>query len=171
MKFDVLIIGAGKAGTAVAGELQKKGLKCALITSGKSIHLCSQEQFVRDGGVFLQGDKVLGAEIVDGKVVSVETEKTGRIEAGTFVLCTGKFFAGGLVADMDRVYEPIFGLPVQYEQARSKWFDSDFSKPQPFMKFGVADSNPLKNLYLAGEILAGDVDIIKSAEDVCRKIA
>ena len=68
------------------------------------------------------------------------------------------------VADMDRVYEPLFGLDVEYEKDRSKWFDPDFFAPQPFLSFGVrvdADGHPsvqgvtVNNLLVKGEILAG----------------
>ena len=86
------------------------------------------------------------------------------IVAGSYVLATGRFYNGGLVADMDRVYEPLFGLDVEYEKDRSKWFDPDFFAPQPFLSFGVrvdADGHPsvqgvtVNNLLVKGEILAG----------------
>ena len=65
---------------------------------------------------------------------------------------------------MERVYEPLFGLDVVWDEDRSRWFDASFDAPQSFLSFGLktdAQSRPslggrtVENLYACGEILAG----------------
>ena len=148
-----------------ATELQKAGFKCAVVAEGLSLHNASRREFVTAGGTLLAGDRVVGGNFGNDRLLSVCTEKLGDVdlEAGSFILATGKYFSKGLVADMDRVYEPLFGLDVQYDEDRSRWFDPSFAAPQKFLEFGLKtqDGRALKhgavieNLYPAGEVLAG----------------
>lgn len=165
MKFDVVIIGGGLAGMTAATELQSSGLRCAVVAEGLSLHNASRSGFKAAGGALLQGDRVISGRIVNGRLTGVFTEKLGDtvLEADNFILASGKYFSRGLVADMDKVYEPLFGLDVQYEPDRSKWFDRSFAADQPFLDFGVKtegllalkDGVPVANLYPVGEVLAG----------------
>ena len=165
MKFDVVIIGGGLAGMTAATELQKSGLKCAVVSEGLSLHNPSSREFKTAGGTLLNGDSVTGGTFKDGRLQSVTTQKLGDVslEADNFILATGKYFSRGLVADMDRVYEPLFGLDVQYDKDRSTWFDPSFSAPQRFLDFGVVakegkalkDGGTVDNLYPVGEVLCG----------------
>ena len=170
MKFDVVVIGGGLAGMTAATELQRSGLRCAVVATGLSLHEAPRRDFKAAGGTLLAGDSVVGGRIEDGKLLEVRTEKLGdaALEADWFILATGKYFSKGIVADMDRVYEPLFGLDVDYDEDRAKWFDPSFAAPQPFLEFGVRteggcalkDGSPISNLLPAGEVLAG----ISSAE-------
>ena len=165
MKFDVVIIGGGLAGVTAATALQQGGLRCALVAEGLSLSGVSREPFLAAGGTLLAGDRVNGGTIEDGRLVSVSTEKLGDVtlEARAFILATGKFFSRGIVADMDKVYEPVFGLDVQYDSDRSAWFNPSFAAPQRFLEFGVLtqdgcalmDGKKIVNLFPAGEVLAG----------------
>ena len=163
MKFDAIVIGGGWSGAKAALELLKSGREVALFMSGRPVYKVDLSEFKSLGGLVVAGDKVTGGRIEDGKVVSVTTEDLGTVCADVYVLATGKFFGGGLVADMDKVYEPVFGLDVEYEKDRSKWFDPDFFADQPFLNFGVkadAEGHPYKdgtcisNLTVTGGILA-----------------
>jgi len=175
MKFDVLIIGGGLAGMTAATKLQSEGLRCAVVAEGLSLHNVSRREFCAAGGTLLAGDKVVSGRFSGDRLISVRTEKLGDVdlEADNYILATGKYFSGGLAADMDRLYEPLFGLDVEYDEDRSKWFDASFSAPQKFLEFGVKvqDGRALKdgvqivNLYPAGEILAG----ISSAQGDARE--
>lgn len=80
---------------------------------------------------------------------------------------------------MEEIYEPVFGCDVLYEKDRSAWTVDDFYARQPFENFGVKTDEALRvsvngqtvsNLYAAGEILAGEVDINDSVEKVCSNI-
>lgn len=166
MKFDVIIIGGGHAGSRVACGLQDSGLKCAVITSGRSIHGTTLAGFEKKGGIVFADDQITNTCIQDSKIVCVRTEKIGQIalEAEHYVIATGKFFSKGLVADMKKVWEPIFGLDVEYNEDRSAWYAESFADHQPFLDFGVKvdescrpsiEGKTVKNLYAAGEILAG----------------
>ena len=177
MKFDVIIIGGGLAGMTAATELQGSGLKCAVIAEGLSLHGTSRKEFRALGGTLFAGDRVVSGRIEDGRLLSVRTEKLGDVdlEAGSFVLATGKYFSKGIAADMDKVYEPLFGLDVEYDTDRSGWFDASFSAHQRFLDFGLKseggralkDGKAIINLFPAGEVLAG---ISSAQEDATERI-
>ena len=166
MKFDVVIIGGGLAGVTAATSLQKAGMKCVLVAEGLSLSEAPRDEFRAAGGTILAGDRVTGGTFgPDGRLLCVSTEKLGdcTLEAREFVLATGKFFSRGIVADMEKVYEPLFGLDVIYEKDHSLWFAPRFADPQPFLEFGVASEGGcalrggavIPNLHPAGEVLAG----------------
>ena len=177
MKFDVIVIGGGLAGMTAATGLQAAGLNCAVIAEGLSLSNVSRKEFRAAGGTILAGDRVVSGKLDGSRLLSVRTEKLGdvELEADNFVLATGKYFSRGLVADMDKVYEPIFGLDVEYDADRSKWFDASFAAPQPFLEFGLKteggcalkDGKPVSNLFPAGEVLAG---VSTASEDATEKI-
>jgi len=180
MTFDVIIIGGGLAGMTAAVRLQKAGKKCLVVSGGLSLHNVSPTEFLSLGGTYMPGDSVVGGTWEGDALKSVRTRNLGEtpLEAGNFILCTGKFFSKGLVSSMDGVYEPLFGCDVDYIKDRVAWVSRDFFYPQPFEKFGVVTDGcrvvrggvVARNLYAAGEILAGKVDIVKSALEVCRKL-
>jgi len=87
--------------------------------------------------------------------------------ADRYILATGRFIGGGLVADKDRVFEPIFDLPVAQPGSREGWFGKSFFNdlPHPVHQTGVltnASLQPsdgkgdvlLENVWIAGSILA-----------------
>lgn len=165
MKFDAVIIGGGLAGMTAATALQQGGLRCAVVAEGLSLSGASREAYTAAGGTLLAGDRVTGGTIENGRLVSIRTEKLGDVtlEARAFILATGKFFSRGIIADMQKVYEPIFGLDVQYDADRSTWFSPSFAAPQRFLEFGVIAEDgcavrngvKIENLFPAGEVLAG----------------
>ena len=116
------------------------------------------------GGTFLMGDEILSAELADGAVTAVNAKNVGRMTADNYILATGGYFSKGIAANMEKVFEPLFGLDVVSSDGRTSWYDPDFFKAQPFMDFGVAtdadfhplkDGAPVKNLYAIGSVLAG----------------
>lgn len=122
--------------------------------------------FERSGGRFILGDTVKSAATVKGNVCDVATENFGdiRMSAGNFVLATGSFFSKGLVAVPDRIYEPLFGLDVLYDEDRSEWNDLKFFSRQNYIGYGVKtdrnlhpfkDGAALCNLYAIGSVLGG----------------
>ena len=90
----------------------------------------------------------------DTKVEALFTENLGDtpLQAGCFVLCSGRFFTRGLKSDMEKVYEPVFGCDVEFEPDRSKWCVDDFFAAQPFESFGVKTSEE-GNALKEGKIL------------------
>ena len=166
MKFDTIIIGAGSAGMQVATALQASGRKTAVIGLGRSINEVDVRPYERLGGTLLIGDAVREGIFENARLRAVRTVNLGAypLEADRFVIATGKFLGRGLVADMDEIYEPLFGLDVECDPDRSRWFGERFAEDQPFLRFGVrtdAQSRPsiggrtVENLYACGELLAG----------------
>lgn len=179
MKFDVIIIGGGLAGMTAGEMLQGSGLKCAVIAEGRSLWNVSSKVFEDAGGEFLAGDRVVSGTFEGNALKSVRTGNLGEfdLEADTFIIATGKYFSRGLVADMDKIYEPVFGLDVDYDTDRSNWFNFNFSGKQNFMEFGVftdeksrpsIDGQVIENLYAAGEILPGINCVAPDAEQAIR---
>lgn len=118
------------------------------------------------GGTFLTGDTVVRAKAHDGHVSAIYTANHGYdfFEADNFILATGSFFSRGLLSSSDKVWEPVFGLDVDWEGPRSTWFAQNTFDEQPYMKFGVhtnADFRPsvngkeMDNLYAIGSVLSG----------------
>ena len=116
------------------------------------------------GGTYLWGDQVVKAHAHGNTVHSVATKnlESHYLEAWNFILATGGFFSKGLTSTPTRIYEPVFGLDIDYPQDRKDWYDPDFMGLQPYMQFGVkTDANlhaiaggvPFTNLYAAGGIL------------------
>lgn len=178
MKFDVIIIGGGLAGVTAASALQEAGLRCAIVQFGESVRHPGTGSF--HGHIF-RGDKVTEGIFVKDRLTGVRTAnfESAPLLADAFILATGKFVSGGLAADMEGVRETIFGLDCIFDTDRSRWFDRDFFAPQPFMEFGVrTDSSSrcfrsgqlITNLYAAGEIMAGGIDIVQSAVKAANEI-
>lgn len=179
MKFDTVIIGGGLAGCTAAQALIERGLRCAVITEGLSLRdvplrTLSCSLFV--------GDRVLSADVEGGRVLALHTLRLEDepLVADNYILATGKFFSKGIVADMDRVYEPIFGLDLELAADRDKWFSADFAADQGFMHTGVRnhgrgrvslDGVVLENIFAAGEVLAEISGLEADAEDRIRKSA
>ena len=119
------------------------------------------------GGTYFMGDEVVRAHMHDGVVHSVATKNLDNhyIEGDHFILATGGYFSKGLVSNPFQVFEPVFGLDVEYNEDRNAWYNPAFKEDQPYMHFGVkADENlhalkdgqPVENLYVAGSVLGNN---------------
>ena len=119
------------------------------------------------GGTYFMGDEVVRAQMHDGVVHSVATKNLDNhyIEGDHFILATGGYFSKGLVSNPFQVFEPVFGLDVEYNEDRNAWYKPAFKEDQPYMHFGVkADENlhalkdglPVENLYVAGSVLGNN---------------
>lgn len=133
---------------------------------GIRLHEALLRQFRRQGGIIMPGDKVTSVNCVGSRIESVMTRNHGDIslKASQFVLATGSFFNNGLVAEFDRVYEPLMHLDLCDIPQRGQWTNKEFFASQPYMAFGVQTDDQLRaqkegqtfeNLYVAGAILGG----------------
>ena len=122
--------------------------------------------FQQSGGVYMLGDTAVRYEAEGGRITALYTADHGDIafEADSYVLATGSYFSQGLVAGMDGVREPLFGLDVACAADRGAWYDRDLFAAQPFELFGVKcdehlrglrDGRAVENLYVIGAGLAG----------------
>ncbi len=73
-------------------------------------------------------------------------------------------FSNGLIAQPDKVIEPVFGSDVDFTPGRDSWYDKSFFNKQNYMTFGVATDDKLRikikgevqqNLFAAGSVLSG----------------
>ncbi|MBF0529829.1 MAG: glycerol-3-phosphate dehydrogenase subunit GlpB [Deltaproteobacteria bacterium] len=128
-----------------------------------------KKQFTDLGGILISGDRVIGGEIMTGRLDHIHTRNYGRarIKADSFVLAPGSFFSGGLTSFVGQVSEPIFDLAVEFDANRSNWSSPKFLDPSghAFLSFGLHTDRDLRprnrqgqiisNLYCAGAVLAG----------------
>lgn len=122
--------------------------------------------FQQLGGTYLLGDNVTEGRLEGDRLVSVKTHNHEEVEfkADHFILATGSFFSHGLIAETNRITEPIFGLDVEADEQRTQWYAKDLYARQPYMSYGVRSDErfrpmiqgrPIENLYATGSILAG----------------
>ena len=133
---------------------------------GLQAQLQLRRYFQQSGGVYMLGDTAMRYEAEGGRITALYTADHGDIafEADSYVLATGSYFSQGLVAGMDGVREPLFGLDVACAADRGAWYDRDLFAAQPFELFGVKcdehlrglrDGRAVENLYVIGAGLAG----------------
>lgn len=121
-------------------------------------------------GMYMSGDRVLSGGIKEALAEYAVTESAPEImlEADSFVLATGSFLGGGLVSTFDEgIREPVFGLSVDADRERSKWYSPRFfaKESHPFLSYGVSTDRHLRakdsrgrviqNLFCAGAVLSG----------------
>lgn len=122
--------------------------------------------FQQLGGVYMLGDTAVRYEAEGDRIAALYTADHGDIAftADDYVLATGSYFSQGLVAGMNGVREPLFGLDVACAADRGAWYDRDLFAAQPFEQFGVKCDERLRglrggrvveNLYAIGAGLAG----------------
>lgn len=145
---------------------------------GTRVQHLLRKRFEALGGTFLNGDKVVGGNIEDNTLVNIVTERLDNtlIEATNYVIATGSFMSRGLVADYEKVYEPILGLDVDHDAQRTQWTRDNVWDAQPYMEYGVStntqlqaikDGRVMSNVYAAGQILSGNNHVkLASSEGV-----
>ena len=125
-----------------------------------------KRRFEQLGGTYLAGDEVVRAVMEDGMVRNIATRNLDShlLAAAHFILATGGFFSKGLKSNPFRVYEPVFGLDVEYAEDRNAWYNPAFAGDQPYLRFGVRTDaglhpllggNAVRNLYAVGSVLGG----------------
>ena len=138
---------------------------------GRRLFEALRTAFLQANGRLIIGSKVVDGAIEAGRVTQIRFETSNRlrtVKADNFVLATGGIFGGGIQTDAGgQVWEPVFGLPINAEPDRHKWFSKRFldSNGQPVARFGVQvnqhlnpvdqNSRPIApNLYIAGSLMA-----------------
>lgn len=134
---------------------------------GVRCQLALRDLFTSLGGVYMPGDNVKkGSFLPDGRLEAVYTSNFGDIPlyAENFVISTGSFFGHGLIADLEKIYEPALGLDVDAGSNRDEWYRKDFYDDQPYMGYGVKTDElfrpmrggkTVENLYATGALLSG----------------
>ena len=133
---------------------------------GIRIQMQLKRQFCAAGGTYLLGDTVTDGVFEGSRLVGIHTANHGDslFTADDFVIASGSFFSHGLVAERNRVYEPVFGLDVLASDERGEWFAADVFDNQPYMSFGLSVDNEFRpsaggavveNLRAVGSVLGG----------------
>ena len=84
-----------------------------------------------------------------------------ELTGDNYILASGSYFGHGLIADIEKIIEPVFGADVLFDADRNSWYDKDFFARQNYIGFGVAtdgsfkDGSAIGNLYASGSILGG----------------
>jgi glycerol-3-phosphate dehydrogenase subunit B len=126
------------------------------------------------GGTYLMGDTAVSGAFDGNRLTSVTTAKRGDmpLKADQFVLATGSFISRGLIADYERVYEPIMDLDVDADADREQWTRFGILEPQAYTRYGVKTDSELRcmkqgktiqNLRAIGSVLSGH-DAIKMCD-------
>jgi glycerol-3-phosphate dehydrogenase subunit B len=126
-----------------------------------------RERLIGKGATFLMGNPVTGAAVKDGRCEGItvtnpplETE----YRAENYILATGRFLGGGLWADMERITEPLFHLPVSQPAGRGDWFRERFfqSEAHPIHSAGIVTDQALRPVDGGGKVLLTNVRIAGS---------
>ena len=139
---------------------------------GRRLFNALKDYFRKKGGTIYWAWPVVGIEKAGRLIEAVVTQSEGRpnsLNARAFILATGSFVGGGLVAGRETITENIFNLPVHVPGPRETWFDNDyFSFNHGIGKAGImVDSSlrpagtPWENIFVCGGILA-DTEILKN---------
>ena len=173
---DVIVLPAvfglkdGSVVDKIRESLEKKTIFVATMppsVPGIRTQMTLKSEFEKAGGRFFLGDTVIESEISEnGNIKNVSTVNFNdiRMEADDFVLATGSFFSKGIIATPEKVYEPIFGIDLTYNEGRENWFDRNFWGKQNYISFGAKvnadlnvsiDGKAVDNLYAIGSVIGG----------------
>ncbi|QIA77188.1 glycerol-3-phosphate dehydrogenase subunit GlpB [Rodentibacter caecimuris] len=130
-----------------------------------------RRKFESLGGLMMNGDSAVKAHFDGNRVRCVMTRLHNDEEmiADNFVLASGSFFSKGLVAEFDKIFEPVFysditGVKGFEANDRFSWTDRRFANPQPYQSAGVVINEHcqvqksgqfLTNLYAVGNVIGG----------------
>jgi glycerol-3-phosphate dehydrogenase subunit B len=128
-----------------------------------------KEWLIQRGVTFVLGHSVLRADFSGKRCASIEVSHpplSQSYSADRFILATGRFIGGGLKADEENIFEPLFSLPVLQPESRDNWFANSFFNGHPVHQAGILTDSSfqptdergerlLGNVWVAGSILAG----------------
>ena len=121
-----------------------------------------REELIAKGADFRMGHPVSGVMVKDGRCEGINIQNpplVAEYRADRFILATGRFLGGGLWAEMDRIIEPVFGIPVFQPGERGKWFGERFFDPEahPIHRAGVVTDADLRPVDAAGRVVLANV--------------
>jgi glycerol-3-phosphate dehydrogenase subunit B len=126
-----------------------------------------REALIAKGATFLMGNPVTGATVHAGRCEGIRVTNpplTTEYRADNYILATGRFLGGGLWADMDRISEPLFHLPVFQPAHRADWFQERFFQPEahPIHSAGIVTDDVLRPVDESGKVLLTNLRIAGS---------
>jgi glycerol-3-phosphate dehydrogenase subunit B len=123
---------------------------------------------IQKGVTFLIGHSILKANLKGKRCEEVYVHKppiSDSHSADCYILATGRFVGGGLKADEEKIYEPVFNLPISQPKLREDWFKNSFFHNHPIHQAGISTDPSfrpidergnlvLENVWVAGTMLA-----------------
>jgi len=121
-----------------------------------------REELIAKGATFLMGHPVSGANVKDGRCEGITIQNpplATELRAESYILATGRFLGGGLWAEMERIMEPLFHLPVFQPGERGKWFGERFFDPKahPIHRAGIVTDTDFRPVDEMGRVVLGNV--------------
>ncbi len=129
-----------------------------------------KEWLIQKGVTFLLGYPVSKVTLKGKKCEGIEVSHppvTTSYSADRYILASGRFMGGGLEGTAEKIFEPIFHLPIPQPQSRGGWFEKKFFtvSPHRIHRVGILTNNAfqpiderggliLENVWVAGSILA-----------------
>jgi glycerol-3-phosphate dehydrogenase subunit B len=127
-----------------------------------------KEVLIQKGSTFLLGHSVSRAVRKERRCESIELFHppiTTSYSSDRYILASGRFLEGGLAANEEKIFEPLFDLPVHQPRSREDWFGKSFSSEHPIYQAGISTDSSLRpvdengnrlleNVWVAGAILA-----------------
>jgi glycerol-3-phosphate dehydrogenase subunit B len=126
-----------------------------------------RERLIAKGATFLMGNPVTCVSVKDGRCEGIRVANPPletEYRADNYILATGRFLGGGLWAEMDRIVEPLFHLPVSQPAARRDWFRERFfqAEEHPIHAAGIVTDRSLRPLGEEGTVLLTNVRVAGS---------
>ncbi len=137
---------------------------------GKRIFDRFKQWLIQRGVTFLLGTTVANAILKGRRCEGIEVlhpPVTNSYSADRYILATGRFISGGLKANDEKIFEPIFNLPLLQPESREGWFRNSFFSdlPHPIYQAGILTDSSfrsvdergdqiLENVWVAGTISA-----------------
>jgi glycerol-3-phosphate dehydrogenase subunit B len=127
-----------------------------------------KEWLIQRGVTFLLGHSVSKTDLDGKRCKGIEVSHpplSQSYSADRFILATGRFVGGGLKADGEKIFEPVFNLPVEQPKSKEDWFKNSFFNSHPIHQAGILTDSSfrpvnergdlvLENVWIAGSILA-----------------
>ena len=119
-------------------------------------------RLIQKGTAFLLGHSISKTTIKGKRCEGIEIDHppvTKAYSADRYILATGRFIGGGLKADREKVFEPLFGLPVHQPPSRQEWFQKTFfgALPHPIHQSGLLVDSSFRPVNEKGEVLLENV--------------
>ena len=126
-----------------------------------------REELIAKGATFQMGHTVSGVTVKDGRCEGISAQNpplVAEYRADQFILATGRFLGGGLWAEMGRIIEPLFDIPIFQPGERGQWFGERFFDPKahPIHRAGVVTDADLRPVDAAGRVVLANVRVAGS---------
>ena len=154
-------------------EALEKGLSCKFIevsamppsVTGYRLRAMLLNYARKLGVTIVEKAKVTASHVENGKCEYVVTEgfdRERKYYAKEFILATGGVYGGGLEAEIGKMVEPIFDLPIDVPEVQTDWSHKNLfsDEKQIFAQLGVTVNSSLTPVDAAGNELISNLKVV-----------